>query len=277
MLQKYEKLSNFIIKTKKERIFVVKMEEMTIKNLLDGRTPVIMGILNVTPDSFYAASRNTSVEGVVERARQMVAEGAAILDVGACSTRPQSTPVDETEERRRLLPALEAIHAELPEVPLSVDTFRSSVAEECVRLFGPFLIINDVSGGEAALPGVPYVLTCPTADPESFFDEQLPLLAHKGVTDVILDPGFGFGKTVEDNYRILSHLSGLRRFGLPLLVGVSRKSMIYKPLGITPDEALNGTSVLHTIALRQGASILRVHDVREAAQCVRLLDMLNKT
>ena len=249
---------------------------MTIKNLLDGRTPVIMGILNVTPDSFYAASRNTSVEGVVERARQMVAEGAAILDVGACSTRPQSTPVDETEERRRLLPALEAIHATLPDVPLSVDTFRSSVAEECVRCFGPFLIINDVSGGEAALPGVPYVLTCPTADPEAFFDEQLPLLAHKGVTDVILDPGFGFGKTVEDNYRILSHLSDLHRFGLPLLVGVSRKSMIYKLLGITPDEALNGTSVLHTIALQQGASILRVHDVREAAQCIRLLEMLNK-
>ena len=253
------------------------MEEMTIKKLLDGRTPVIMGILNVTPDSFYAASRNTSVEGVVERARQMVAEGAAILDVGACSTRPQSTPVDEAEERRRLLPALEAIHATLPEVPLSVDTFRSSVAEECVRLFGPFLIINDVSGGEAALPGVPYVLTCPTADPETFFDEQLPLLAHKGVTDVILDPGFGFGKTVEDNYRILSHLSDLHRFGLPLLVGVSRKSMIYKPLDITPDEALNGTSVLHTIALQQGVAILRVHDVREAAQCIRLLEMLNKT
>ena len=277
MLQKYEKISNFIIKTKKERIFVVKMEKKTIKNLLDGHSPVIMGILNVTPDSFYAASRNTSVEGVVERARQMVAEGAAILDVGACSTRPQSTPVDEMEERRRLFPALEGIHAALPDVPLSVDTFRPSVARECVRRFGPFLIINDVSGGEAALPGVPYILTCPMADPKAFFDEQLPLLAQKGVTDVILDPGFGFGKTLEDNYRILSRLSDLHRFGFPLIIGVSRKSMIYKLLGITPDEALNGTSVLHTIALQQGASILRVHDVREAAQCIRLFQMLNKT
>ena len=251
------------------------MDGRTLNSLSDSPVPVIMGILNVTPDSFYAASRVTSVDEVVERARQMVADGAAIVDVGACSTRPQSTPVGEEEELQRLLPALEAIHAALPEVPLSVDTFRPSVAAECVRRFGPSLIINDVSGGEAALAGVPYVLMCPTADPEAFFEERLPQLAEKGVTDIILDPGFGFGKTVEDNYRILSHLSDLHRFGLPLLVGVSRKSMIYKPLGITPAEALNGTTVLHTIALQQGAAILRVHDVSAAAQCIRLNQLLS--
>jgi len=250
------------------------MDERSLKSLCDSPVPVIMGILNVTPDSFYAASRLSSVDEVVSRARQMVADGAAMLDVGACSTRPQSTPVEEDEELRRLLPALEAIHAALPEVPLSVDTFRPSVAEECVRRFGPFLIINDVSGGEAALAGVPYVLMCPTTDPESFFDERIPQLAEKGVTDIVLDPGFGFGKTVEDNYRILSHLSNLRHFGLPVLVGVSRKSMIYKPLGITPAEALNGTSVLHAIALQQGADILRVHDVPAAVQCIRLNQLL---
>ena len=247
------------------------MDDMTLKEVFESRIPVIMGILNVTPDSFYSASRSLSVEVAVERARQMVSDGAAILDIGACSTRPGSAPVDEKEELHRLLPAVEAIHAALPDVLFSVDTFRPTVAAECVRCFGPFLLINDVSGGEAALPGVPYVLTCPTAEPDSFFTERLPELAGKGVTDVILDPGFGFGKTVEDNYRILSHLSDLSRFDLPVLVGVSRKSMIYKPLGVTPNEALNGTTVLHTLALLQGAAILRVHDVREASECIRLV------
>jgi len=204
----------------------------------------------------------------------MVADGACMLDVGACSTRPGSTPVAEEEELSRLLPALEGIRQVLPEVPLSVDTFRPAVAAECIRRFGP-LLVNDVSGGAAALAGQPYVLTCPTASPEVFFAEQLPLLAAKGVTDVVLDPGFGFGKTVEENFRILSQLSALRRFGRPLLVGVSRKSMIYKTLCATPEEALNGTTVLHTFALLHGADILRVHDVREAVECVRFVQMLN--
>lgn len=239
-----------------------------------GASPVIMGILNVTPDSFYAASRSASADEVVRRGLQMVADGADMLDVGACSTRPGSTPASEEEELARLLPALEGIRLALPELPLSIDTFRPSVAAECIRRFGS-LIVNDVSGGAAALAGVPYVLTCPTAAPEAFFAEQLPLLASKGVTDVILDPGFGFGKTVEENFGILSRLSALRRFGRPLLVGVSRKSMIYKTLGITPEEALNGTTVLHTFALLHGADILRVHDVREAVECLRLVQMLN--
>lgn len=240
-----------------------------------GASPVIMGILNVTPDSFYAASRSASADEVVRRGLQMVADGADMLDVGACSTRPGSIPASEEEELARLLPALEGIRLALPELPLSIDTFRPSVAAECIRRFGS-LIVNDVSGGAAALAGVPYVLTCPTAEPEAFFAEQLPLLASKGVTDVILDPGFGFGKTVEENFGILSRLSVLRRFGRPLLVGVSRKSMIYKTLGITPEEALNGTTVLHTFALLHGADILRVHDVREAVECLRLVQMLNR-
>lgn len=251
------------------------MERMLFAQTIEGCTPVVMGILNVTPDSFYAASRSATVEAVLERACQMMADGASILDVGACSTRPGAAFATEDEECSRLFPALEAIREALPDVALSVDTFRPSVAAECVRRFGPLLIINDVSGGEAALAGVPYVLTCPTADPEAFFDERLPQLAEKGVSDIILDPGFGFGKTIEDNYRILSHLSDLHRFGLPLLVGVSRKSMIYKPLGITPAEALNGTTVLHAIALQQGAAILRVHDVSAAVQCIRLIQILN--
>lgn len=250
------------------------MERMLFTKAFEGCTPVVMGILNVTPDSFYAASRSATVEAVVERARQMMADGASFLDVGACSTRPGAVFATEEEECSRLFPALDAIRKALPDVALSVDTFRPTVAAECVRRFGPLLIINDVSGGEAALSGVSYVLTCPTADPETFFEERLPQLAEKGVADIILDPGFGFGKTVEENYRILSHLSDLHRFGLPLLVGVSRKSMIFRPLGITPAEALNGTTVLHTIALQQGAAILRVHDVSAAVQCIRLNQLL---
>lgn len=249
------------------------MSDTSLYRLLSSTTPLVMGIVNVTPDSFYAPSRTEGVAEAVAQAQRMVREGAAVIDVGACSTRPGSQPVAEDEECQRLLPVLEALHDELPSVPLSVDTFRPSVAHRCVQRFGP-LLVNDVSGGEAALPGVPYVLTCPDADPMVFFAQRLPQLAQRGVEEVILDPGFGFGKTIEDNYRILSHLSDLQTFGLPVLVGLSRKSMVYKPLGIKPSEALTGTTVLHTVALQRGASILRVHDVAEAVTAVRLLHLL---
>ena len=249
------------------------MSDTSLYRLLSSTTPLVMGIVNVTPDSFYAPSRTEGVAEAVAQAQRMVREGAAVIDVGACSTRPGSQPVTEDEEWQRLLPVLEALHDELPSVPLSVDTFRPSVAHRCVQRFGP-LLVNDVSGGEAALPGVPYVLTCPDADPMAFFAQRLPQLAQRGVEEVILDPGFGFGKTIEDNYRILSHLSDLQTFGLPVLVGLSRKSMVYKPLGIKPSEALTGTTVLHTVALQRGASILRVHDVAEAVTAVRLLHLL---
>lgn len=249
------------------------MSDTSLYRLLSSTTPLVMGIVNVTPDSFYAPSRTEGVAEAVAQAQRMVREGAAVIDVGACSTRPGSQPVSEDEEWQRLLPVLEALHDELPSVPLSVDTFRPSVAHRCVQRFGS-LFVNDVSGGEAALPGVPYVLTCPDADPMAFFAQRLPQLAQRGVEEVILDPGFGFGKTIEDNYRILSHLSDLQTFGLPVLVGLSRKSMVYKPLDIKPSEALTGTTVLHTVALQRGASILRVHDVAEAVTAVRLLHLL---
>lgn len=235
--------------------------------------PVIMGILNVTPDSFYAPSRCTVGDSLRQRACQMAFEGAGILDLGACSTRPDSTPATESEELQRLLPALEVLREALPHMPLSIDTFRRSVAVECVRQFGP-LLINDISGGDAALPGVPYVLTCPDANPQAFFAERIPQLLDAGVEDLYLDPGFGFGKTVDDNYRILSHLEEFCQYGYPLFVGVSRKSMIQKLLNITPAESLEGTVILGVIALQKGTSILRVHDVLPAVQSVTLLRRL---
>lgn len=252
------------------------MNNATLYERLCGPSPLVMGIVNVTPDSFYSSSRVPSVTDACRRACAMAHEGAAIIDVGACSTRPGSQPVDEAEELRRLIPALEAIREALPDAILSVDTFRPSVAAACIRRVGE-VIVNDVSGGDAAVngfPEAPYVLTCPDADPQSFFAARLPLLAQQGIHHVILDPGFGFGKTLDDNYRILAHLASLRTFGCPLLVGVSRKSMVYKPLGTSPDEALTGTTVLHTVALMNGATILRVHDVPEAVTAVRLLSLL---
>lgn len=238
-------------------------------------TPAVMGILNVTPDSFYAASRASTLSDVRERALSMAAEGADLIDVGACSTRPGSEPVTADEESARLLPALEAVREVLPAMPLSVDTFRPDVARMCVERFGP-LLINDVSGGAAALPGVPYVLTCPDADPAAFFARRLPALAARGVTDVVLDPGFGFGKTLDDNWRLMARLDELTAFGRPLLVGVSRKSMLCRLLDVTPDDALAATTALHAFALQHGAAILRVHDVREAVQCVRIYRKLNE-
>lgn len=232
--------------------------------------PAVMGILNVTPDSFFSDSRCPDNDTLRDSALRMASEGADILDVGACSTRPGSTPVSETEELNRLLPALEVLRNILPDMPLSIDTFHRSVAEECVRQYGPMLI-NDVSGGDAALSGIPYVLTCTDADPQNFFARRIPRLLDAGIDDLCLDPGFGFGKTIEDNYRILMHLEELQPFGFPLLVGISRKSMIYKVLNATPEDSLYGTVALNTIALHKGTAILRVHDVLPAVQTIALL------
>ena len=256
-----------------------------------------MGILNVTPDSFYAASRVQEEVAIRERVAQMLSEGANIIDVGAFSTRPGASEVSETEEMQRLDQALTIIRKNFPDALVSVDTFRADVARRCVRDFG-VNIINDVSGGllddalfeTVAELQVPYVLThsggladAPTAASETFvedvcrfFAERLQRLYELGVADVILDPGFGFGKTLEQNYQLMHRLSDI--VGLfpdnPVLVGVSRKSMIYNLLEITPDEALNGTTVLHTLALQAGARILRVHDVREAVEVVRIVGKL---
>ena len=250
--------------------------------LLDFSEPRVMGILNVTPDSFYADSRAATKQAVVERARQIVAEGGTIIDVGACSTRPGSMPVSQEEETARLRMALRLVRQEMPEAVVSVDTFRPEVAGMTVEEFGVD-IINDISGGSPAMYRmvsrlrVPYILTSqqPTVrDILLDFADRVQQLRDLGQQDIILDPGFGFGKTVEQNYALLSQLEQLQVMALPVLVGVSRKSMIYKALDVTPDDALNGTTVLNTVALAKGASVLRVHDVRDAVECVQLSNRL---
>ena len=245
--------------------------------------PQVMGILNVTPDSFFAGSRMQTEQAIAGRANQIVAEGATMIDVGGCSTRPGSEPVSEAEEMQRLRLALGVVRREQPHAVVSVDTFRPDVARMAVEEFGAD-IINDVSEGSVemyrmiARLRVPYILMSvqPTLhDVLLAFAREVQQLRDFGVKDIILDPGFGFGKTVAQNYEVMNQLERLLVMDLPLLVGISRKSMIFKLLGLTPDESLNGTSVLNTIALMKGASILRVHDVKEAVECVRIVESLN--
>ena len=245
--------------------------------------PQVMGILNVTPDSFFAGSRMQTEQAIVGRVHQIVSEGATMIDVGGCSTRPGSEPVSEAEEMQRLRLALGVVRREQPHAVVSVDTFRPDVARMTVEEFGAD-IINDVSEGSTemyrmiARLRVPYILMSvqPTLrDMLLAFAREVQQLRDFGVKDIILDPGFGFGKTVAQNYQVMNNLERLQVMELPLLVGISRKSMIFKLLGLTPDESLNGTSVLNTIALMKGASILRVHDVKEAIECVRIVESLN--
>lgn len=252
--------------------------------LLSLERPLVMGILNATTESFYEASQMHTADAVADRALTMLREGASIIDVGGCSTKPGLAPVSEEEEMSRLGMALAAVRKVAPEAILSVDTFRASIAERCVRDFG-VQIINDVSGGEAdermfdtvASLQVPYVLTSTKGTwTELIYDlaERINRLHLMGVNDVIVDPGFGFGKTLDDNYRLMAHLEELHLLECPLLVGVSRKSMIYKHLNITPEEALNGTTILHTVALAKGAHILRVHDVKAAREAILITEKL---
>ena len=262
--------------------------------------PWVMGIINVTPDSFYSASRVNDEAALVERVRQMVADGADVLDVGACSTRPDSQSVDAQSEMQRLQWALAVIRREAPDVLISVDTFRADVARRCVEQWGAD-IINDISGGTldeemfstVASLGVPYVLTHTRGTPATmssmtdygdvaadvleWMARRIDELRQMGVADVIADPGFGFAKDVEQNYRLLTCLDAFHALNAPLLVGVSRKRMVYMPLGISPDEALNGTTVVNTMALERGAHILRVHDVKAAVQAVTLTAMARRT
>ena len=256
----------------------------------------VMGIVNVTPDSFYSGSRVADDRTLVERVRQMVADGADIIDVGACSTRPGSGQIDAQEEMARLQWALAVIGREMPGVILSVDTYRADVARRCVEQWGVD-IINDISGGtmdKAMFPAmamlkVPYVLMHMRGTPETmttmtdycdvaadvldWLTRRIDELRQMGVADVIADPGFGFAKTLEQNYQLLGRLDAFHALDAPLLVGVSRKRMIYMPLGCTADEALNGTTVINTLALERGAHILRVHDVRAAAEAVKLVTL----
>jgi len=258
--------------------------------LLSLEAPIVMGILNATPDSFYQHDEGT--EAIRLRTRKMLEEGATIVDVGACSTRPGYTAPDEKEEMRRLREALAIVRAEAPKAIVSVDTFRANVAKMCVEEYG-VQIVNDISEGEldkemfktVAELGVPYVLTHNSPLPikgemegVSHFlrdmGSKVEMLHEMGVCDIILDPGFGFNKTLEQNYILMRNLEVLHELHLPLLVGVSHKSMIFKLLGTTPDEAMNGTTVLHTIALQKGAHILRVHEVKEAMECIKITNEL---
>lgn len=256
--------------------------------LLRLDTPVVMGILNATPDSFY--QHHEGAEAIAMRTRQILEEGAAIIDVGACSTRPGFTPPDEKEEMLRLRRVLAVVRQEAPTARVSVDTFRASVAKMCVEEFG-VQMVNDISGGEmdaemfktVAELGVAYVLTGGAYSLECQgkllrdLGSKVERLHEMGVCDVVLDPGFGFGKTLEENYLVMQNMEVLHELQLPLLVGVSHKSMIYKLLGTTPNEALNGTTVLHTIALMKGAHILRAHEVKEAMECITLTGMVKNT
>ena len=250
--------------------------------LMDLSEPQVMGILNATPDSFFSGSRSQTEEEIAVRCNEIVSEGASIIDIGACSTRPGSVPVSEAEEMERLRMALDVVRRELPYSVISVDTFRPNVARMVIEEFGVD-IINDVGDDKSmfrmvARLGVPYILMSRKSTMRDIlldFASDVQQLRDHGAKDIILDPGFGFGKTLEQNYEVMNSLEQLHVMNLPILVGVSRKSMIYKKFGFTANEALNGTTALNTIALMKGASILRVHDVREAVECVKIVKSLN--
>lgn len=262
--------------------------------VLDLRRPQVMGILNLTPDSFFAGNRMGSESELLRRAQQMLQAGAAVLDLGGYSSRPGAEHISADEEKRRLLPAIEAVRKEFPEAFLSVDTFRADVATEAVAAGAD--ILNDISGGtldEEMLPtagrlGVPYILMHLRGTPQTmtqhthyegdlvlelvrYFRDKLALLRQHGVADVVLDPGFGFAKTPAQSHELLRRLPELQVLGLPILTGLSRKSLVYKPLGLTPDAALTGTIALNTLAVLNGARLLRVHDVAEAVQTIQLV------
>lgn len=266
--------------------------------LVSLEKPLVMGIVNVTPDSFFAGSRIDGAKALRERLDTLVREGAALADLGAYSSRPGAEEVSPEEERRRLRPALQILRDEYPDLPISVDTFRSDVARMAVEEYGASMI-NDISGGglDPAMYRtmtelqVPYILMHMKGDPKTmqqqasysdvtlevidYFAQRVGQLLELGVHDIILDPGFGFSKTTAQNYELLAQLGSLvDAFAQPLLVGVSRKSMIYRPLGITPEEALSGTTFVHALALERGAKILRVHDVRPAVEAVQLYEEL---
>ena len=262
--------------------------------LIDLATPKVMGILNCTPDSFYVGSRKQTEHDIAERANQIIQEGGTMIDVGAFSTRPGAKEVSEEEEMARLKAALQVVRREQPDAVVSVDTYRPNVARHCIEDWGAD-IINDVSEG-----GVTGIVNTPIHEAENMFDiigqlkvpyilmsvksnlhdmmisfaDEVQQLRNRGVKDIILDPGFGFGKTLQQNYKIYNDMERLGTLQLPLLVGISRKTMIYKLVGGDPTTALNGTTVLNTAALLKGAGILRVHDVQEAVESVKIVSAI---
>ncbi|MCD8317932.1 MAG: dihydropteroate synthase [Paraprevotella sp.] len=266
--------------------------------LMELSSPKVMGILNVTPDSFYTGSRKETEKEIAERTEQILSEGADFIDIGAYSSRPDADAVSAKEETARLRKGLTIVRRMAPEAIVSVDTFRADVASMCVEEYGVSLI-NDISGGQmnadmfdtVARLQVPYIMMHMKGTPQDmqrdphydnlrtemarYFAQRIITLHERGVKDIILDPGFGFGKTLDHNYEIFKHLEDFKLFGLPLLVCISRKSMIYKLLNNTPEEALNGTTALHAMALMKGADILRVHDVRACVETVKIFRQMN--
>lgn len=260
--------------------------------LLHADKPLVMGILNLTTDSFYDGGKYFQEKAVLQRVEQMLQQGADIIDIGGMSTRPNAEIIDEVEELDRVIEPIRKIRAHFPEAILSIDTFRSRVADEAIR--HGVSIVNDISGGTedeaifvvAAKYGCPYILmhrkgNMETMHKDTFYDDlladmldyftrQITKAADAGIQDVIIDVGFGFSKTIQQNYSILKHLSVFQQLDKPILAGLSRKSMLYKLLNTTPDHALNATSIVNTIALQNGAGILRVHDVKEAVECVKI-------
>lgn len=264
--------------------------------LIDLTTPKIMGILNLTPDSFYDGGFHNNLDAALKQTERMLHEGATFIDVGGASSKPGVSEITLNEELSRVLPVIEKIHLTFPEAIVSIDTYRSEVAKQAVQAGAT--MVNDISGGTldskmlktVGALGVPYVAMHMQGTPQNmqknptyedvlvtlrhFFSTKIAAAHKAGIHDIILDPGFGFGKTLEHNYAILNHLKSLQIEGTPILIGVSRKSMIYKLLHIDVADALNGTTVLNTVALQHGAQILRVHDVKEAQQAVQLLEKL---
>jgi len=265
-------------------------------NYIDFSTPVVMGILNITTDSFFDGGKFLTKENIIKQAQKIEKEGAKIIDIGASSSRPGSTPVSEKIELERLLPAIKLIQKNTRNLKISIDTFRAKVAEECIK--NGAHIINDISAGEKDLKmfetiinlNVPYIMMHMQGDSKnmqvnpkyedvnsdiiSFFEQKVKYLNTKGFKKIIIDPGFGFGKTIEHNYEILKNLKRFRELNLPILAGLSRKSMIYNLLETSAEKALNGTSIANTISLLNGAKILRVHDVKQAVECIRIYNMI---
>ncbi|MFS4456112.1 dihydropteroate synthase [Maribacter sp. 2304DJ31-5] len=265
--------------------------------LIDLKTPKVMGILNITPDSFYDGGKYRNESDILSQIEIMLREGATFLDVGAYSSRPGAADVSEVLELKRIVPVVELILNNFPKAILSIDTFRSKVAKECVALGAA--MVNDISAGlqdekmigTIASLGIPYCMMHMRGTPKNmqgktaykklekdilyYFSERLSVAKAHGIKDIVIDPGFGFSKTLEQNYRLLKNLDLFQMVGHPILVGISRKSMIYKLLDTTPNEALNGTTAMHITALDKGAHILRVHDVKEAMECVKLHMQLN--
>ena len=281
--------------------FFSKKHTLNIRgDLINLSRPKVMGILNITPDSFYDGGRYNSMDLMTEQAEKLISEGAAFIDIGAWSSRPGAKHITEEEELNRLKPIVDLIRKRFPDTIVSVDTFRSGIARIMVEEYGVDMI-NDISAGSMdpemfktiADLHVPYIIMHMQGTPAdmqinpeynnitreilTFFSEKLQALKLLGVTDIIVDPGFGFGKSVDHNYELLVNLDSFSMIELPVMVGLSRKSMIYKFLGIGPDEALNGSTVLHSIALFKGADILRVHDVKEAMEAITLLEKIKES